>query len=114
MEFDGINKKKALERLMGNEVVFEKVVELFIDQYENGWMQINNLLENNDREGLKKYIHTLKGAAGNISADKLHVLAERADKKLKENIDAVIQVDDILDEIAIIVSNKSYFEYKRG
>ncbi|MCP4353207.1 MAG: response regulator [Desulfobacterales bacterium] len=67
----GINIKSFLKRLGGDSKLFRTVLKEFFNGYANVADEIRNSLKNNDIEAALLLAHTLKGVAGNISADEL-------------------------------------------
>ncbi len=67
----GINIKSFLKRLGGDSKLFWTVLKEFLSGYTNVADEIRNSLKNNDVEAALLLAHTLKGVAGNISADEL-------------------------------------------
>jgi len=66
-----INKKKGMERLSNDEKEYNKILRKFKKLYIDGVEKLKRLKENPDNKGLKEYIHQLKGASGNISAERV-------------------------------------------
>lgn len=106
----GINTEFGLERLLGKKHVLDKIISIFVNEYKDGRKQIEEKILEKDKEILRKYLHTMKGAAGNISAENLHKLLIRVEQRLKENEDVSDEIDDVIRELEIVLSNKVYFE----
>lgn len=78
-QLPGIDMIKALHRVMGNSDLLRKVILEFCTSFEGAIEEIREDL-NRDPEKALRLIHSIKGAAGNISAEKLHETAARMEK----------------------------------
>lgn len=68
----GIDVKSALKRLGNNEKLLRKILIQFRKDYENVAESIREALEKGETESAQMLVHTVKGVAGNISAQDLH------------------------------------------
>jgi len=78
-----LNTKSALERLGDNHELYQRLLQIFI---ENHYGDVNSLriaLLENDQELAVRLAHTLKGVAGSIGADKLNRLSKEFEQILK-------------------------------
>jgi two-component system, sensor histidine kinase and response regulator len=64
----GINTEAALERLSGNRDLFSRLLHIFFRDYFDVTRRIREALAQGDLERALLIVHTLKGAAGNLSA----------------------------------------------
>lgn len=71
----GIDGRKALARLGGNERLLRSVAAEFVRDYAGSAGEFGRLVRRGDMEGARRLAHTVKGVAGNIAAD---VLADAA------------------------------------
>ena len=70
-----IDKNLAMEYLMGNTTIFNKIKNSFLESYKNYEEDYMKLVEAYDFSGLEIYIHSLKGISLNLGA---RVLYDRA------------------------------------
>ena len=84
----GINVPSALKRLQGNQKVLRRLLRAFVRNHREDARYVREALDAGDLGDAQRTTHTLKGAAGNISADNLYVAATKLDKALKmDNLD---------------------------
>ena len=60
-----------MARLEGDQALFNEVIQLFLEDCPAQLTVIKAAIDSGDAEGLRTAAHTLKGAAGNMSAKKL-------------------------------------------
>ena len=65
------------ERLCGDDELVETIVDLFVEECPAWLAEIVNAVEAADPERIRIAAHTLKGAAGNLSAHSLTAVAGR-------------------------------------
>lgn len=70
-ELPGIDVQAALKRLVGNRALLNKLLIEFSQKHGNTAEQITRELENGNREKARSHAHTIKGVAGNLSANDL-------------------------------------------
>ncbi len=68
-ELPGVDSRKALERLGGNQKLFLDLLETFGASYATAVEDIRRSLAEGDLEAAARLAHTVKGVAGNLSAD---------------------------------------------
>jgi two-component system sensor histidine kinase/response regulator len=68
------------ERLCGDEELVETIVELFVEECPAWLAEIVDAVEAADFERIRTSAHTLKGAAGNLSAHSLTAIASRLEQ----------------------------------
>ena len=61
----GADADEALQRCMGNEMLYLKLVDRFIEQ--NAFPSLKEAIEKGDLEGAFHVAHSLKGVLGNLS-----------------------------------------------
>lgn len=71
----GFDRLKILERLMGNESLVEKIIEMFMLDIPRRIEALKTCLENSDTAGIDLQAHTIEGAAANASCENLRALA---------------------------------------
>jgi len=74
-KIQGINIIEALSRLNQNQVLFARLFKEFCQNYKNYFLEINSAIKSNDLYLAKRLTHTIKGIAGNFSAQNLHSAA---------------------------------------
>ncbi|MDM8535412.1 response regulator [Desulfobacterales bacterium HSG17] len=74
-ELPGIDIESGLKRI-NNPCVFTKLIIDFVKQHQNDAVHIRDMLSKGDTESALKAIHSIKGVAGNLSANKLFKTAQ--------------------------------------
>jgi CheY-like chemotaxis protein/signal transduction histidine kinase len=78
----GIDGRKALARLGGNERLLRSVAAEFVRDYAGSAGELGRLVRRGDMEGARRLAHTVKGVAGNIAADVLAGAAQHLEGTL--------------------------------
>ncbi|XQW84858.1 ATP-binding protein [Thalassotalea piscium] len=81
---DSLNQSEALNRLDGNEILYQKLLLMFLDETPNKLMLLNSCFNLEDYEGMRQVCHALKGTCGNISALSLFRLAAELETKVQQ------------------------------
>ncbi|HBI24803.1 MAG TPA: hypothetical protein DDX84_11530 [Nitrospiraceae bacterium] len=63
-----IDKEGALERMGGDEKLFQELLQLYIEQIPQHILQIGAAINSLNREVIKRIAHTVKGASANVGA----------------------------------------------
>lgn len=71
-ELYGIDRNEALQRLSGNQKILVELLKKFARRYKTSATDFRNLLSEFDFSGAAFLAHSLKGAAGNLSANSLY------------------------------------------
>ncbi|MFC1851257.1 response regulator, partial [candidate division CSSED10-310 bacterium] len=79
----GIDIKSGLKRIGGNRKLYAQLLRGFLRDYANIADEIKATLEQGNRAKAEQLVHTIKGVAGNISADELHSAAQELEKIIK-------------------------------
>ncbi len=74
MSEEAIDVNEVLERVQNDKDLLLELFDIFQEDYLVKRKAITDLVEKKDFEQLKGIAHSLKGASGNISAKKVHVL----------------------------------------
>jgi len=90
MKLEGIDIKSAVDRLGGNQKLYRKLLIKFHKNHQDDMKMIRLALDKGNLELAKSIIHTLKGTAGNIGANKVYA-ATTAFEDLSEDA----QLNDI-------------------
>jgi PAS domain S-box-containing protein len=89
-----INIEDGLERLGGNETIYFQLLKSFKDTYANFIQSINELIQSDNNLAIRE-VHSLKGAAANLSISEVQMASKSLEAALKEeakeNIDQLIQ-----------------------
>lgn len=80
----GIDCHKAIKRLGGNNKLFVRLINDFMNDFADSAVDIRKALTQEEPEKSARLLHTLKGVAGNISARKLFITAEKLEKAIME------------------------------
>ena len=84
------DKTMMLYRLMGDEELVQSILEDFLEDIPKQIEKLKQMLDLGDEAGVERQAHIIKGAAGNVCAEVLHVLASKMEKAGREkNLDVV-------------------------
>jgi len=83
-ELEGINIKAGLGRIGGNKVLFRKLLLQFLHDYKDVIDTIRTALELGHHESGERLLHTLKGVAATIGAERVH----RAARELEASVNS--------------------------
>ena len=75
-----INVTKALERMMGDAVFLETIIQQFLTDVPQQLEEIRQALDSQDAETLQHKAHRLKGSAANLGADSVAAAALRLEQ----------------------------------
>lgn len=82
-QLPGITVETALARVNGNKKLLGQLIRLFAQEQQGVPTEIRHLLSENDFLSAARLMHGLKGVAGNLSADRLHLAARNLELALK-------------------------------
>ncbi len=71
----GIDVESSLIRVGGNRKLYKKLLIEFRDDYSNSFHDIKTALNNDNLEEAERFVHSIKGVAGNLGINKLHKIA---------------------------------------
>lgn len=80
IDLPGIRVKEGVQRTAGNYTLYKKLLRDFSADYHDANHQVQSLIQTNQQEELCRYLHTLKGVAGNIGAADLADAAQRLER----------------------------------
>ena len=69
---DTIDVNDGIERVMGDRALYARMLKRFRSDYQDGVLPIRSALSHGDLSLAHRLVHTLKGAAGMIGAQRLH------------------------------------------
>ncbi len=79
----GLDVAAGIRRLAGNNELYRNILLNFAKDYASAAGEIQAALTHADWEQAQKLTHTLKGLAGNISANRIFAIAQELEKELK-------------------------------
>ena len=82
---DGINFREGLERIGGNRLMYENLLIEFAGNCRSARKEIPTLIEDESYEQVRRIIHTIKGMAGNLSANLLFAAAIEVERSTGSN-----------------------------
>ncbi|SLM32148.1 putative Histidine kinase [Desulfamplus magnetovallimortis] len=80
-----VNIDEGLERLSGNQKLYEKLLKEFRTQNNNTSRRILDLIHSDDQKALALTLHTIKGEAGNLGAKALSFASEAFENGFKNS-----------------------------
>ena len=81
-----VNKKVAMDYLMGNELIFQRVKDSFLNSYQQFLSDYESLNATKDKNAAFNYIHSLKAISLNLGAETLYQAASVAVDSLKKEL----------------------------
>jgi HPt (histidine-containing phosphotransfer) domain-containing protein len=108
LDLAGVDVNSALRRLRGNMKLFIRLLKEFSVEYRDVGDKIRESLDSGDFETARRTVHTLKGLAGNLSANDLQRAARDLEKVIEEEDvsrmeDYLMVVEDELKQVLISV-----------
>ena len=74
----------ALFRMNGNQKLLLDLLKEFCEMYAGSANQVRDCLESGNTEGAKRIVHTVKGAAANLSAHRLEMFCQELYERIDE------------------------------
>lgn len=101
-----LNIPELVERLDGDFELFVELSELFFEDSSSLLKKIEDSINNNDSEALRKSAHTLKGAVSNFSAQKAYDAAYDLEVAGKDKVfeNAENKLNKLKHEIAEVIN----------
>lgn len=78
-----IDIPKVMNRLLGNQTLFVRLLNMFIQTYSNHIQIVSELIRTDQLSEAEKLVHTLKGLCGNIGATQVYQQLQSIDSVLK-------------------------------
>ncbi|MDP5255459.1 MULTISPECIES: ATP-binding protein [unclassified Vibrio] len=98
------NKENALERMLNNEALLNKIASMFLNTAEQKMLSLSQTLEEGNKEAIRKQSHAIKGLAADLGAERLtNKLAEmetRAQFNTENEFESLYQ--DIIQEYKLL------------
>lgn len=110
LESLGVDTREGLERVMGDESLYEMMFGIFLSTIESAQITLSEF-DSGDLEGLIGKVHSLKGTTGNLSITPLFTKYTEALNLLRENRAAearMVYADMIPTQTAIIDCIRRY------
>ncbi len=82
----GINLAKGLASVRGNRTLFDKLLSKFLQQYAGTNTQLDALLTEGKLEDACRLVHSIKGVAGSLGAEKLFSAAQVLEDGLRSGV----------------------------
>jgi HPt (histidine-containing phosphotransfer) domain-containing protein len=100
------DKNALLKRMMGDDYLVKKVVDVFLKEISGQINKLTQLIKIDDFKGAEHHAHTIKGAAGNVGALKIQKLASEIETSAKSgNIESIVsslpEIENSLQTITI-------------
>lgn len=79
------NAKEALARLGGNEVLLNRIVEMYVEQVDLKYQLLKAAISADNLEEIRLQSHSLKGLSGDVGADAVRQKASNIEQFAKDN-----------------------------
>ena len=83
-EIEGICCGKGLKLVGNNKKLYKNLILKFYEEFKTADDDIIKLMANNDWDTVRRIVHTIKGASGNLGAEELMKKAEILNNELKD------------------------------
>ncbi len=83
MSEETLDLKELLERVQDDRALLLELVDIFNDDFLQKRKMIQEAIQKKDFEQLKRIVHTLKGASGNLSAKAMYATCIAIEQKVK-------------------------------
>ena len=80
-----IDMDSVLERVGGDESFLQELLDIYIDDFMEKYVQLGQAIEQRDFNNIKEIGHSLKGSSGNLSLTGLHETAFGIESSGTEN-----------------------------
>lgn len=84
MDNNTLDLKDVLERVQDDWELLMELLDIFSEDYTEKREVLNELIKENNFEEVRNIAHSIKGAAGNISAKTMHATSERIERLAEE------------------------------
>lgn len=74
------DRAAALGRLGGDEELLSELMEMLLDQIEEGMVHLAEAIERRDARGIEQTAHSLKGASASLSAERFRQYASQLEQ----------------------------------
>jgi len=109
-----IHIEKMLNQLNGRTTIMLNVFQAFKKEYAHFEQKIIDVMEEKNYDEARRIVHTLKGVAGSLCADKLFLSALSLERTLKSNETNLVEFHDklqqVLQEISKTFEDINYYQ----
>lgn len=95
----GVDLAEVLKRLAGNQVLLMSLLKEFARGHQSDLDMMRQALLLNDNQQVKRILHGLKGAAGNIGLTELHHAAQQQELAFLDKTDEIELTDDFCQQL---------------
>ena len=82
-------KKSALKRVKGNKKLLNKLISLFLEDMPKNIEHLQISISEKNIIDIAALTHSIKGATGNLSANKMHTLTKKIEKLILNDIEGI-------------------------
>jgi PAS domain S-box-containing protein len=104
----GIDLTVALKRIR-NKTLFKKLLVEFADSYTAVAQKIREALDVRDTESAVRYVHTVKGVAGNFSAMALYEVSQMLETTIRRGQDTQIVLHQFEEALSVVLAAAENF-----
>jgi CheY-like chemotaxis protein len=113
-DLPGISVQSGLRKVGGNTKLYRKLLSKFRGNHSDVAHEIGNALDDDDPETATRLAHTVKGVAGNIGAQDLHLAAADLEAALRqaqtENLSGLLEA--FSESLDLVLNSIADFELK--
>lgn len=99
-----LNREEALQRLLGNQRLYESLLQRFVNDYSNAVELLQEVLQQGDEAAAVELCHRFKSVASTVGADRLAALLEGLEKELRNGRLLNHNTDGIAGELARVIN----------
>ncbi len=104
-----VDMKEVMERVQDDKELLMELFQIYLEDYVEKRKSLGEAVQKNDFEAVRNIAHGLKGASGNISAKKLHIVFLNLEqmgknKDLSQASNQLKQVDTLFAELQSFTS----------
>lgn len=81
-----VSYELAMNYLMNNKIIFEKIKNSFLSSYKNHKVDFKNILKQKNFSETERYIHSIKGISLNLGAKVLYDSCVAALEKIRKEL----------------------------
>lgn len=107
-----LDKQRAMQELGIPEDMYNELLQVFTEQTEGALENLREGLSNQNHEEIAKAAHFIKGSAGNLRIDEIHLISKDIEAAGKANMDikiieeSVEQLIKLFAELCTLVGKK--------
>lgn len=96
LKIEGLNTEAGLKRLLGNQASYIKLLKKFVEDYKDIFTDYINKIENEDFQGAKILMHTLKGVSGTLGAEKIQENSSILENNISKDLELAKETELLL------------------